>query len=84
MRWGASLVNGRFVYATDAWWWWIPGQDILVLVWNWVCCQRWGHDDTLWHLEEAGHIPGAEADCVNCGTRLFGCTCNTQVSEGAE
>lgn len=82
MRFGAVLENGRFLYATGTWWWWVPGQHALVAVWNWVCCKRWGHNDMLWHLAEAGHISAEEADCVNCCARLTGCICHTQGNGG--
>ncbi len=77
MRFNAVLREGRFLWATDGWWWWIPGQHLLVHTWNWICCWRWGHNDCLWHLLEGGHIPAEDACCIHCSTLLTSCTCRS-------
>ena len=75
MKVGLALRKGRFVWKWRAWWWWIPGQRLVVKAWNWVACQVWGHDDLLRHLLQSGQTPmGADdARCLSCCKRLDGC-----------
>ena len=73
MRLGLWLSKGRFVWRVGAWWWWLPFQGIVCKVWNHCACARWGHDDSLFHLARAGHIPESEAKCVNCAAPIKDC-----------
>lgn len=73
MRFGMALSKGRFVWAMDTWYSWIPGQGLVVKVWNKLACWRWGHDDMLWHLADVGHIPRDEAACISCCKLLTKC-----------
>ncbi|KKL48847.1 hypothetical protein LCGC14_2321410 [marine sediment metagenome] len=75
LKLGLVLRQGRFVWKLHAWYWWIPGQALLVHVWNGIACRIWGHEDALWHLYSAGTEPLGEVEpvCYNCCKRLTGC-----------
>ena len=77
---GLVLSRGRFSWAMDTWYWWIPGQHAVLSAWNWIACHIWGHSDVLWHLAEAGHIPADDAVCIHCCLRLKGCLCKEPIT----
>ena len=73
IKWGISIRQGRLCWKYS-WYWWIPGQPLLVAVWNSIACRFWGHADDLWHIYESGCIGEEDAVCYNCCKHLTGCT----------
>lgn len=71
MKTGAVISSrGGMAWQVNAWWWWIPGQGLLVWAWNEIHCWRKGHDYILLEMAKAGYIPMDKATCPNCCRKL--------------
>lgn len=60
----------------------MPLARFVGALWNNLACRLWGHNDSLWHLVEMGHIPEDESVCCDCCKRLTACTCTAKQKAG--
>lgn len=78
VRFGLAFAGDKsLAWGMNRWYHWVPGQRLVLRVWNKIHCRLTGHKDILWHIRDS--LPSDEViECYNCCTLLTECTCKKE------